>query len=126
MAKKLEIYKCERCGNIVEVFVGGLGELVCCGIPMTIMEEKTADSSKEKHVPFVKETENGYKVRIGENVAHPMTEEHYIKWIELISGDIIIRKYLDFNGKAEAEFIIEKSDKIIVREYCNIHGHWKA
>ncbi|MCT4583789.1 MAG: desulfoferrodoxin [Peptostreptococcaceae bacterium] len=125
MAKKLGIYKCELCGNITEVFVAGGGDLACCGQNMKYMEEKTADHSTEKHVPFVEKTEKGYKVRVGENAAHPMTEEHYIMWIELIVDDLILRKELKPNDKPEAEFEVKHSDNVIAREYCNIHGHWK-
>lgn len=127
MAKVLEVYKCELCGNIVEVFSEGAGELTCCGQSMKYMEEKTADKSVEKHVPFVEETEDGYKVRVGENAAHPMTEEHYIQWIELIIDDtLILRKHLKPGDKPEAEFKAPKSDNVVAREYCNIHGHWKS
>lgn len=126
MAKKLGIFKCEMCGNIVEVFHEGAGELVCCGQPMIYLEEKTADSSTEKHVPFIEEIENGYKVKVGENAAHPMTEEHYIEWIELIVGNKVYRQNLNPGEAPEAVFFVEKGDKVIAREYCNIHGHWKS
>lgn len=125
MAKKLGIYKCELCGNIVENVVNGGGDLACCGQNMTYMEEKTADKSVEKHVPFLEETENGYKVRVGENAAHPMTEEHSILWIELIVDELVLRKYLNPGDAPEAEFCTPKGKNIIAREYCNLHGHWK-
>lgn len=126
MAKKLGIYKCEVCGNIVEDVIAGGGTLACCGQDMTYMEEKTADHSTEKHVPFIEETENGYKVRVGENAAHPMTEEHYIQWIELIVDDLILRKELKPGDAPEANFLAPKSKNVIAREYCNLHGHWKS
>lgn len=125
MAKKLGVYKCEVCGNIVEDIVAGGGTLVCCGQDMTYMEEKTADHTTEKHVPFVEETENGYKVRVGENASHPMTEEHSILWIELIVDDLVLRKYLKPGDAPEAEFCTPKSANVTAREYCNLHGHWK-
>ncbi len=124
MTKQLEIYKCEICGNIVEVLHSGAGELVCCGQAMVLMEEGTVDASKEKHVPIIEKTADGYKVMVGE-VAHPMEEKHFIEWIELIADGIAYRQFLSPGQTPEAEFCIQ-ADKISAREYCNIHGLWKA
>ena len=52
MTKRLEVYKCELCGNIVEMVHGAAGTLVCCGQNMKKMEEQTADWKNEKHVPI--------------------------------------------------------------------------
>lgn len=124
MAKLLEVYKCDLCGNIVEVFHGGAGELVCCGEAMKYQEEKTADGSQEKHVPFVEKIDSGFKVRIGEGAEHPMTAEHYIEWIEIIADNKVYRQNLKPGEKPEAVFMID-AEKVVAREYCNIHGHWK-
>ena len=45
MTKRLQIYKCEVCGNIVEVLHEGVGELVCCNQPMKLMQENTVDAA---------------------------------------------------------------------------------
>jgi superoxide reductase len=124
MAKRLEVYKCQLCGNIVEVLFGSDGTLVCCDQPMTLMTENTMDAAKEKHVPVIEKTADGVKVKVG-SVAHPMEEKHYIQWVEAISGDKICRKFLKPGEAPEAEFKIA-GDKIIAREYCNLHGLWKA
>jgi len=124
MAKKLGIYKCEICGNIVEVLHEGDGELVCCGQPMKPMEEKTEDQGKEKHVPLIEKTKSGILVKVG-SVPHPMEEKHYIEWIEVLADGKAYRKFLSPGAKPEAEFEI-RSDKVAAREYCNIHGLWKA
>ncbi len=122
--EKLEVYKCNVCGNIVEVlFVGG-GELVCCGQPMELLTEKTADIGKEKHVPVIEKTKSGVKVKIG-SIPHPMEEKHYIQWIELIADGEIYRKFLKLGEAPEAEFCI-KAKKISAREYCNLHGLWEG
>lgn len=126
MTKKLEIYKCNKCGNIVEVLNEQGAPLVCCGEKMELKEEKTADTSTEKHVPYIEELENGYKVRIGENQKHPMTDEHFIQWIELIANNKVYRQELKPNEAPEAIFNIEKTDQVVAREYCNIHGLWKG
>ncbi len=123
MTKKLQIYKCEVCGNIIEVVNEGGGELVCCGKPMKLLEEKTNDVGNEKHVPIIEKTENGIKVKVGE-VPHPMEENHYIQWIEIITDDKIYKKELHPHEKPEAEFDVNP-DKIEVRIYCNLHGLWK-
>ncbi|MBN1629517.1 MAG: desulfoferrodoxin [Thermoleophilia bacterium] len=124
MASKLEVYKCEICGNIVEVIHGGVGELVCCGQPMKLMAENTVDAAKEKHVPVIEKVDGGYKVMVG-SVAHPMEAEHYIEWIELIADGKAYRQFLDPGQAPEAVFAIE-AESVTAREYCNLHGMWKA
>ncbi|MBU0501864.1 MAG: desulfoferrodoxin [bacterium] len=125
MTKKiLEIYKCEVCGNIVELIHVGGGELVCCGQPMKLMAENTVDAAKEKHVPVIEKTEKGVLVKVG-SVAHPMEEKHYIEWIEVIADGRAHRKFLKPGDKPEAAFCITAA-KIEAREYCNVHGLWKA
>jgi superoxide reductase len=123
MAQQYEIYKCEICGNIVEVLHGGKGELVCCAEPMVLMEEQTAEQVYEKHVPVVEKTEQGIKVKVG-SVPHPMEEKHYIEWIQVITDKGACKKFLKPGDAPEAEFVdIEGLQK--VREYCNIHHLWK-
>ena len=124
MTKLREIYKCNICGNIVEVLHAGAGQLVCCGEPMQLMDEKTQDSAVEKHVPYVEKTKNGILVKIGQNQAHPMEEKHYIEWIQVITDSAVYRKFLKPGDKPQAEFPI-KADSVQAREYCNIHGLWK-
>ncbi|MFP4397197.1 MAG: desulfoferrodoxin [Desulfonatronovibrio sp.] len=124
MAELLEIYKCEVCGNIVEIVHGGEGELVCCDQPMKLFTENTVDAAKEKHVPVIEKTADGYKVRVG-SVDHPMEEKHYIEWIEFIADGKTYREFLKPGQSPEAEFCVQ-AEKITAREYCNIHGLWKA
>ncbi|MBD3191355.1 MAG: desulfoferrodoxin [Candidatus Heimdallarchaeota archaeon] len=124
MAKKLEIYKCEICGNIIEVLHGGKGQLVCCGEPMNLLEEQTADQTKEKHVPVIEVTEKGTRVVVGSTL-HPMTEKHWIEWIQVIIDGKTYRQFLNPEDAPEAIFKV-KGDKVIAREFCNIHGLWKA
>ncbi len=124
MAKKLEIYKCAVCGNIVEVIHGGIGELVCCGKPMELLDEKTADAATEKHIPVIEKIDGGYKVKVG-SVPHPMQEEHYIEWIELLADGKAYRQFLSAGDAPEAIFNVE-ADSVGAREYCNVHGLWKG
>lgn len=124
MASKLEIYKCMKCGNIIEVTHGGDGELVCCGEPMKKMAENTTDAAKEKHVPVIEKVDGGYTVKIG-SVDHPMTEEHYIEWIELLADDKAYRAFLKPGQPPQATFLID-AVRVSAREYCNLHGLWKA
>jgi superoxide reductase len=124
MAEAMQVYKCSVCGNIVEVLHGGAGDLVCCGEPMKLMAENTVDAAKEKHVPVIEKTADGWRVTVGA-VAHPMDEKHYIEWIELVADGIVYRAVLQPGGKAEAEFKV-KASKVSAREYCNLHGLWKA
>jgi superoxide reductase len=124
MAEIMQVYKCDVCGNIVEVLHGGVGELVCCGEPMKLMMENTVDAAKEKHVPVIEKTADGWRVTVGA-VAHPMEEKHYIEWIELIANGIVYRAVLKPGDKPEAEFKV-KATKVSAREYCNLHGLWKV
>ena len=124
MTRKNEIYKCPLCGNIIEVLHTGAGELVCCGQPMDLMAENTVDAAKEKHVPVLEKTGNGYKVSVG-SVAHPMEEKHWIEWIELVADGTVYRQSLNPGDVPEAAFCIEAAD-VTARAYCNLHGHWKS
>ena len=124
MAQKLEVYKCDACGNIVEVLHGGGGELVCCGEAMKLMVENTVDAAKEKHVPVIQAVDGGVKVSVG-SVAHPMEEKHLIEWIEIIADGKAYRQFLSPGDAPEATFQVE-ANEITAREYCNLHGLWKA
>jgi len=123
MTQRLEIYKCEVCGNIVELLHEGQGELVCCGQPMKHFVENTVDAAKEKHVPVKEKAAGGLKVKVGA-VPHPMEEKHYIEWVEIIAGDKAYRQFLRPGQAPEAVFPVE--GEFTAREYCNIHGLWKA
>lgn len=127
MTKKLEMYKCEICGNFVEVVLAGVGELVCCGKPMTLQRANTTDAAGEKHVPFFVKKDDELEIRIG-SVEHPMTEEHYIQFIEVISADekYVKRKYL--KPAEKPSFTLKGYDigSLTAREYCNLHGLWEA
>lgn len=124
MAAVLEVYKCMICGNIVEVAHGGDGELVCCGEPMKKMVENTTDAAKEKHVPVIEKIDGGYTVTIG-SVEHPMTGEHYIEWIELLADGKAYRQFLHPGDAPKAVFRVD-AQNVSAREYCNLHGLWKA
>ncbi len=124
MAERLQIYKCDKCGNIVEVLHGGEGELVCCGEPMKLFVENTVDAAKEKHVPVVEKARGGIKVKVG-SVPHPMEEKHYIEWVEIIVDGKAYREFLKPGSAPEAVFDI-KAEGVTAREYCNLHGLWKG
>ena len=124
MAEKLDIFKCMKCGNVVEVLHGGCNSMICCGEAMKHMKEGATDGALEKHVPVIEKIDGGYKVTVG-SVAHPMTEEHYIPWIELIADGQSLMAFLKPGDKPEAVFKTDAA-KVTAREYCNLHGVWKA
>ena len=124
MTEQKQVYKCDICGNIVEVLHTGSGELVCCGEPMKLFEEKIKDEGLEKHVPVIEKKENGILVKVG-SVSHPMEEKHYIEWIEIVADGRYCRKFLNPNDEPEAFFEV-RAENIKAREYCNIHGLWKS
>jgi len=124
MTKKGEIYRCNICGNVVEVLHEGVGELVCCGESMELLEPQTEDKGYEKHVPVIEETKEGVKVKVGSR-PHPMEEDHYIEWITVYTDRGAFGKYLEPGEEPEAKFPIPKEDIREVKEYCNVHGLWK-
>jgi len=123
MTKLKQIYKCNICGNIVEVLHTGKGELVCCGKPMQLMEEKKEEVGQEKHLPVIEKRADKVRVKVG-SVPHPMEEKHYIEWIELITDGNAYRQFLKPGDTPEATFEV-KAEKITAREYCSLHGLWK-
>ncbi len=126
MAEKRELYKCDACGNIVEVLHGGPGVLICCGADMRELVENTTDAAKEKHVPVMEKTEKGVTVKVG-SVPHPMEEKHFIEWIELVADGKVFREFLKPGQPAQATFCLCFQPKTLeAREYCNLHGLWKA
>lgn len=121
-----KIYKCNICGNVIEMLHFGGGELICCGQSMDILIEKTSkDEGKEKHIPVIERIENGTLVKIG-SVSHPMEDKHYIEWIELENQEKekICKKSLKPGENPEAKFCA-KTDKVKSRAYCNVHSLWK-
>jgi len=118
-----EIYKCEVCGNIIEVLEVGGGTLVCCGKPMILLQEKEKDIGMEKHVPVIEKTLSGIKIRVG-SAEHPMEEKHYIQWIEVIANGKTYKEFLKPGMKPEAEFCV--SGNMQIRAYCNVHGLWRT
>lgn len=127
MAQLKQIYRCKVCGNIVEVIHAAGGELVCCGQPMELLQEKIQDLGFEKHAPIIEKTEQGILVKVG-SAPHPMEQTHYIEWIEIVISDKSCRKFLNPGDKPEALFKchLEPGQTIIAREYCNLHGFWKS
>lgn len=122
--EKLNIFKCDHCGIIVEVLHGGAGTLVCCNHNMRLLRENTTDASTEKHVPVIEIIPEGIKVSVG-TVPHPMQEDHYIEWIEIIADGKSYRQFLKPGDAPEAIFNI-KAENIVAREHCNLHGLWKS
>ena len=126
MAEKLGIYKCEKCGNIVQVLHGEKPPVTCCGKPMDRLVENTIDAAVEKHVPVVENIEGGYLVKVG-SVDHPMTNDHHIQWIELSSDNdaFVQRQILTPSDSPQASFKTDAA-KVMARAYCNLHGLWKS
>lgn len=123
MMKEKKFYKCNSCGNIVELVENGGGELVCCGKPMKELVANTTDAATEKHVPVVEIEDGKAIVKVG-SVDHPMTPEHYIQWIYLVAGNKSQRVDLTPDDSPEAVFYVGDEKVNAVYEYCNLHGLW--
>ncbi len=124
MINRFQIYRCNICGNIVQVLHAGGGQLVCCGQPMELLPEKTQDEGVEKHLPVVEKTQGGIKVKVG-SVPHPMEESHFIQWIEVFTQKGSLFHFFEPGQIPEAEFPVSCEEVKLVREYCNLHGLWK-
>ncbi len=124
MTELREIYKCTVCDNVVEVLQTGIGTLVCCGEDMEKLKAKTEDKGLEKHVPVIEEVADGILVKVGD-VPHPMEEDHYIKLIEVLTEDKVLRAELEPGQKPRAKFKVAKDEIVGVREFCTVHDLWK-
>jgi len=124
MTERLQVYRCNICDNIVLVVRPGVGTLVCCGQPMSLLAEKTGGPGEEKHVPVVERAGDVVRVRVG-SVEHPMEDDHLIEWVELIVGDEVHRRFFGPGDKPEAEFKVARAGKLVARAFCNKHGLWK-
>lgn len=124
MTAQGQVYRCEVCGNVVEVLRAGQGSLVCCGQPMKLQAENTVDASREKHVPVIERADGLVTVKIG-SVPHPMEEKHFIEWIEVVADGRSYRKFLAPGEAPEASFELTATE-LTARAYCNIHGLWKS
>lgn len=124
MPAKLDVYKCEKCGSVVEFLTDRPCTPDCCSVPMQHMKEGSVDAAREKHVPVITKIEGGYKVSVG-SAAHPMTEAHLIEWIELITDTDTLTHFLKPGDAPEAVFSTA-AEKVTARAFCNLHGLWKA
>ena len=120
----MDFYRCEHCGNIVAVIKNGGGQLICCGEPMKKLEANVTDASQEKHVPVAVREGGRLKVSVG-SAAHPMTAEHLIEWIAVVSEGKNELVYLKAGMEPKAEFA-DVPAKATVYAYCNLHGLWKT
>ena len=123
MSTRDDIYICEICGQMAEVTKGAKPPMKCCNQNMNKLDENTTDAAVEKHIPVVEKIDGGFKVFVGE-VEHPMTDEHWIEWIELIAGDKVYKQFFNPGQKPEAGFKTDATD-VTARAYCNLHGLWK-
>ena len=125
MTRLRELYRCDICLNVVEIAHEGASSLVCCGEPMKQLKAKTEDEGHEKHVPVTEEFSGGVRVKIG-SARHPMEEKHFIKFIEVLTENKVIRRELAPGGDPEADFRVKKEEIVEVREFCTVHGLWKS
>lgn len=120
--KEVKFYKCPVCGNIVELIEGDIKRTKCCGQEMELLVANTVDAAVEKHVPVYEVVDNELVVTVGE-VEHPMSEEHYIMWVLLVTDNRSYRVELKPNDKPVVK--LPYVDNSTLYAYCNLHGLWK-
>lgn len=120
-----QIYRCNTCGNMFELINIGGGTPSCCGTEMELLSDKAKDVGAEKHVPVIEKIDGGVKVKVG-SVPHPMEEDHYIAWIEIITDNETQRAFLKPGESPEAEFKIDDTTNLFAKEYCTVHGLWRS
>ena len=123
MTQLRDLYYCKHCKNLVEVVQVGAEALVCCGEPMIFLKTNSTEAANEKHIPVVEDKGDSIEVMVG-SVEHPMTDEHYIVFIECLTEKKVYRKELKPGDKPKACFPVKKADVIAVREFCNLHMLW--
>ena len=122
----MKFFKCDICGNFVEMIKESGAPMTCCGQKMTELIPGTSDGALEKHVPVCSINENSVEVKVGK-VNHPMMDTHYIEWIVLETNKGVYRKSLQPGDEPKAEFCLTNGETVInVYAYCNLHGLWKA
>ena len=120
-----KFYICEKCGNLVGMIHASGVPMMCCGQKMTKLEAGTVEASREKHIPEVKVDGDTVKVSVG-SVTHPMTEEHLIEWVYLMTDKGGQRKCLVAGDAPTVEFKLVDEKPLAVYAYCNLHGLWVA
>lgn len=122
--KEFRVFKCNHCGKVAILLNNETIPTICCGDPMVELKANTTDAANEKHVPVAVREDGKIKVTVG-SVEHPMTEEHSICWIALVTKNGYQMAYLNPGEKPYAEFA-DTEDAVEVYEYCNLHGLWKT
>lgn len=117
----MKLYKCKKCGKVIEIINGCLSSTICCDEQMIEIVPNKSDGAWEKHVPYITINDDKINVRIGE-IEHPMDDNHYIEWISCCYDNYIVRKYLKPGDMPEAVFEYKKNMKVYA--YCNLHGLW--
>lgn len=124
--KNQKFYFCTHCGNLIDVVLDGGVTPHCCGEAMTLLTANSVDAAQEKHVPVIERDGVNVTVKVG-SVAHPMLDEHYIQFIQILQGDKVQRAALHPGAAPEATFVVDDADaEVTAYEYCNLHGLWVA
>ena len=122
----MKFFKCNICGNMVELIDDGGGELVCCGEVMEKLDPKENEEGNEKHLPVYELDRNILNVRVGSEL-HPMIDNHYIEFILIKYDNIVVKRNFKPNEEPIHTFILDETpDEIEIYEYCNVHGLWKV
>ncbi|MCQ2802908.1 MAG: desulfoferrodoxin [Bacilli bacterium] len=123
----MKFYRCKGCGQIVGIVKETGVPLVCCGMNMEeLIPLFKEEGLTEKHVPVYKFNKGGVEVNVG-SIVHPMTSDHYIEWIALVTDKGNQRRRLKPGDAPKANFCLEKGEKVLaIYAYCNIHSLWEV
>ncbi|MGI6714068.1 MAG: desulfoferrodoxin family protein [Bacilli bacterium] len=125
--KDLRFYKCDVCGNFIEMIHDAGINPFCCKQPMTeIVANTKEDVALEKHLPVLTKDGAVRILTVGSTI-HPMTEAHYIPFIILVTNKAVHRADLTPKDKPVARFVLDQDEvEVAAYEYCNLHGLWKV
>ena len=122
----MKFYKCQKCPNMIAYLEKAVCNARCCGEEMLELVPNTSDGAGEKHVPVLERAGQTVTVKVG-SIAHPMLEEHSIRWIALETKEGMQRKRLAPGAEPKASFALTEGDEpVAAYEYCHPHGLWKA
>ena len=125
-ALDVRFFRCEVCGQVVAVLGTKGNPLTCCMREMQLLEPGTVEATAEKHIPVFEKMGHKVTVKVGE-ILHPMTKEHHIEWVCLVTNEGVQWKNVKDCAEPIATFRLRTGEHVAaIYAYCNLHKLWKC